>query len=166
LLVVTSSPIGNVFDSSGAQRGIHIFNRLDNGDVAPKASITGPKTGIHEGVWQVQVDPERGKIFVAVSNVLNYRPRYIRDKLRESAKSATLRSPWGSERIGFIGMWDITDNGDVPPRAIIQGPMSGMVHPQGLAISIKDRELFVTDSARNVALTFSVPEFFKDRAAK
>ena len=26
---------------------------------------------------------------------------------------------------GFIGVWDIDDNGDVPPRAIIQGPAAG-----------------------------------------
>lgn len=166
LLVVSSSPIGNAFDSSGAQRGIFVFNRLDNGDVAPRAVIGGPKTGISEGVWQLQTDPDQGKIYIAVSNVLNYRPRYIRDKLRDSARNGALRSPWGSERVGFVGVWDITDSGDLPPKAIIKGPMSGLVHPQGLAINIRDRELFVTDSARNIALTFSVPQLFSNPSAK
>ena len=166
LLVISSSPIGNTFDGGGAQRGLFVFNRLDNGNVAPKAVIGGPRTGMLEGVWQLQVDSESGKIFVAVGNVIDYRPRYARTVLRESAKRGTLHSPWGSERLGFVAVWDITDSGDVPPRAIIQGAMSGLVHPQGLALNLRDQELFVTDSARNMTFTFSAPEFFGRRAVK
>ena len=103
---------------------------------------------------------------MAIGNVIDYRPRYARDKLRESAKRAVLRSPWGSERLGFVGVWDITDTGDVPPKAIIKGAMSGLVHPQGLALNLRDKELFVTDSARNMTFTFSAPEFFSKRVSK
>lgn len=160
LLIASSSSLDASFEGSSRHRGLLIFNRTDTGDVAPRAAISGPKTGILEGAWQVQVDPERGQIFIAVGNVINYRPRYGLDKLRDWAKTAPIRSPWGSERMGFVGVWRITDNGDVAPASIIKGPASGLIHPAGMALNIKNSELFVTDSVRNGTLVFSVPELF------
>ncbi len=58
LLVVSSR-------SGKGTTGIFIFNRTDDGDVAPRAIIGGPKSGILR-IRQVAVDPEQGKIFVAV----------------------------------------------------------------------------------------------------
>jgi hypothetical protein len=59
--------------SATGTTGVFIFNRTDNGDVAPRAIIAGPKSGILR-VRQVAVDPEQGKIFVAVkNNVESYR---------------------------------------------------------------------------------------------
>src|SRR5712691_8994691 len=43
--------------------GILIFNRTDDGDVAPRAAIAGPHTGIIK-IRQVVVDDARGQIFV------------------------------------------------------------------------------------------------------
>jgi hypothetical protein len=160
LLVVSSSAIGGSFEGASGHKGLLIFNRTDSGDVAPKAVISGPKTGIVQGAWQMDVDPVQGKIFIAVGNANNYRPRYAMDKLRESAKGTVFRSPWRGESLGFVGVWNITDNGDVPPSAMIKGPFSELVHPVGLAVNYKDREIIVTDSVRNGAFIFSVPEFF------
>ena len=42
-------------------------------------------------------------------------------------------SPWDPEKTGFIGVWNVTDNGDVPPRGIIKGPASGLIWPAGIA---------------------------------
>jgi hypothetical protein len=101
LLVVSSRS-----DSNGPT-GIFIFNRTDDGNVTPRAVIAGPRSGILR-VRQVDVDPERGKIYVAVKNNL------------ESYKfDAVAPSPWNPEKPGFIGVWNIGDNGDVPPRGII-----------------------------------------------
>jgi DNA-binding beta-propeller fold protein YncE len=128
--------------------GIFVFNRTDDGDVAPKAIIAGPKTGIVR-IRQVEVDPDQGKIFVAVkNNVESYR------------FDAISPSPWSSQEPGFIGVWDIADNGDIPPRAVIKGPASGIVWPAGVALNPKDREIYTIDSVRNGMFSFSVPEFF------
>ena len=160
LLVVSSSAIGGSFEGEGGHKGLLIFNRTDSGDVAPKAVISGPKTGIIQGAWQVVIDSDQGKVFVAVGNANNYRPRYALDKLRESAKGTVFRSPWRGDALGFVGVWNITDNGDVAPSAVIKGPYSELVHPVGLAVNFRDREIIVTDSVRNGAFIFSVPEFF------
>src|SRR6266404_8006140 len=103
LLIVSSR------SNSGAT-GVFIFNRTDDGDVAPRAVIAGPHTGILR-IRQVDVDSEQGEIFVAVKN--------NRDSYHLDAASP---SPWNPEAPGFIGVWNITDNGDVPPRGVIKGP--------------------------------------------
>jgi DNA-binding beta-propeller fold protein YncE len=138
------------------QPGIFVFNRTDNGDVAPRAIISGPKTGI-DRPWQVQV--HQGKIYAAIAHIL-YVPLYADVKPRVT-RDTEIRSPWRSDRVGFIGVWKTTDNGDVPPLAVIKGPISGLVHPGGLAINVKDREIYVADSVRNGLFTFLVPQFFK-----
>ena len=50
----------------GGPNGLFIFNRLDNGDVAPKRTIAGPLTGALGRFRQLSVDPDRGKIYLAV----------------------------------------------------------------------------------------------------
>jgi hypothetical protein len=67
--------------------------------------------------------------------------------------------------LGFIGIWDILDQGDVAPRAVIKGPASELVHPAGIALNVKDGELYASDSVRNAVFTFLVPEFFKKAAS-
>ena len=131
--------------------GIFIFNRTDNGDVAPRAVIAGPNTGIVR-IRQVDVDPEEGKIFVAVKNN------------KESYKfDSPSPSPWNPDEPGFIGVWDITDNGDVPPKAVIKGRASGLIWPAGVAFNPKEAEIYTIDSVRNGMLTYSVPEIFSKK---
>lgn len=60
----------------------------------------------------------------------------------------------------MIAVWNVTDHGDVPPRAAIKGPISGLIHAGGLAVDVKNREIFAADSVRNGVFTFLVPEFF------
>ena len=129
--------------------GVFVFNRTDDGDVTPRAVIAGPRTGILR-IRQVDVDPEQGKIFVAVkNNVESYR------------FDAISPSPWNAEKPGFIGVWDIADNGDIPPRAMIKGPASGLIWPAGVAFNRRDREIYTIDSVRNDLSSFLMPEFFQ-----
>jgi hypothetical protein len=152
-------PERNLLVVSGNPAGLYIFNRTDNGDVAPRAVIAGPKTGFANFPWQVQV--HQGKIYAAIENAF-YRPFYANVNLRAGvSQDAEILSPWRSDRLGFIGVWKITDNGDVPPMAIIKGPASGLVHTAGVAINVKDKEIYAVDSVRNGLFTFLVPEFFK-----
>jgi DNA-binding beta-propeller fold protein YncE len=128
--------------------GIFVFNRTDDGDVAPRAIIAGPKTGISR-VRQVAVDPQQGRIFVAVKN--------NRDVYQLDAAEP---SPWDAAQPGFIGVWDITDSGDVAPRGYIKGPATGLVWPAGIALNFADREVYTIDSVRNGMFVYFMPEFF------
>lgn len=137
----------------GGTTGLFIFGRTDQGDVPPRAVIAGPRTGIFRP-WQLAIDPTQGKIFVAAINNEN-RPPYQLDKPRaDFARDVELPSPWQSGTLGFIGVWDINDSGDVPPHAVIKGPGSLLVHPAGVAIDLKDGEIFATDSVRNGLFSF------------
>jgi DNA-binding beta-propeller fold protein YncE len=129
--------------------GILIFNRTDAGDVAPRGVISGPRTGIIK-IRQVVVDEERGQIFATIKNNFeNYDPAQERP------------SPWNPDRTGFIGVWSINDNGDVPPRGVIKGPASGLVWPAGVAINPRNHEVYTIDSVSNALFMFHTPEFFR-----
>lgn len=136
--------------------GLFIFGRNDQGNVAPKAIIAGPRTAIVRP-WQLAVAPAEGKIFVAAINNENHPPYELEKPRAGLAADSELPSPWQSGTLGFIGVWDINDKGDVPPRAIIRGPSSFLVHPAGVAINLKDGEVFATDSVRNGLFTFLMP---------
>ena len=141
-------------------KDILIFERTDNGDVAPQARIAGPHTGIADEPWQMQF--YAGRIFVAASNHL-HQNLYSGVTLKANATEVP-EDPWLNPDLGFVGVWDITDKGDVAPRAMIRGPFSGLLHPVGLALNPDDGEIYVSDSVRNGILTFLVPDFFQHQA--
>ncbi len=140
------------------ESGLFIFNRTDEGDVPPKAMISGPRAGLRTA-WQPQVYQD--KIFIC-EQALYYEPPYILDKPREGIDPYKLPDPLSSDPAGFIGVWSITDSGDVPPRAIIKGALGGMIRPSGLGLIPQMGEITVSDSVRNGIFTFYVPEFFSD----
>jgi DNA-binding beta-propeller fold protein YncE len=142
--------VANRVESGGRESsdGILIFNRLDNGDVAPRAKISGPHTGIIK-IRQIVVDEARGQIFATIKN--NFEAYNYADKRP---------SPWDPNKTGFIGVWGINDNGDVPPRGVIKGPASGLVWPAGVAINPANHEVYAIDSVSNALFMFNTPEFF------
>jgi hypothetical protein len=142
--------VANRVDTGGraSDDAILVFNRLDNGDPKPKTKISGPHTGIVK-IRQVFVDEERGLIFATIKN--NF----------EAYNYADARpSPWDPIKTGFIGVWSIDDNGDVPPRGVIRGPATGLVWPAGVAINPKNHEIYAIDSVSNALFMFKMPEFF------
>ncbi len=143
--------IANRVDTGGraSTDGILIFNRTDSGDVAPRAVIAGPRTGIIK-IRQVVVDEERGQIFATIKN--NFENYDLEDERP---------SPWNPDKTGFIGVWSIDDNGDVPPRGAIKGPASGLIWPAGVAINPKDHEVYTIDSVSNALFMFHMPELFR-----
>ena len=127
------------------------FNRGDNGNVKPRTKIAGPHTGIIK-IRQVFVDEERGLIFATIKNnfeAYNYADAHP--------------SPWDPDKTGFIGIWNIDDDGDVPPRGVIKGPATGLVWPAGVAINPKNSEVYAIDSVSNALFMFKMPEFFVKR---
>jgi hypothetical protein len=128
--------------------GILVFNRTDDGDVAPRATIAGPRTGILK-IRQIVVDEARGQVFVTVKNNVEF-----------FDPEAARPSPWNPDRTGFIGVWSVNDVGDVPPRGVIKGPASGLIWPAGVAINPRTHEVYTIDSVGNALFTFEMPEFF------
>jgi hypothetical protein len=146
--------IANRVDLGGREStdGILIFNRTDSGDVAPRAVIAGPRTGIIK-IRQVVVDEERGQIFATIKN--NFENYDFADERP---------SPWNPDKTGFIGVWSIDDNGDVPPRGVVKGPATGLIWPAGVAINPKNHEVYTIDSVSNALFMFHMPELFKKPA--
>jgi hypothetical protein len=140
--------------------GLLIFGRTDEGNVAPRRVIAGARTGITR-LRQIAVDPQTGKIFAAIINN-EYLPPYDVDKPRAGlAPDVDLVSPWNTGTEGFIGVWDdLSDDGDVPPRSIIKGRSTGLVHPAGVAFNADEGEVMAPDAIWNGLFTFLKPELF------
>ena len=132
---------GDSGESSAGQvpnGAVLIFNRTDDGNVAPKAVIKGPKSGITR-INQIAVYPPR-KLFVAAQ------PGPIEVMEPENA---------------YVGIWSINDNGDVPPRYVINAnAKSGMKKPRGVVLDPRHKELIIADMRLNSVLTFYFPEIF------
>jgi hypothetical protein len=63
---------------------------------------------------------------------------------------------------GGIGVWNITDDGDVPPRWRIALPANGFTpRPRGLALNPKHKEIYIPDNGINSILTYYFPEMFQ-----
>lgn len=149
----------------GGMTGLFIYGRTDQGDVAPHGVIAGPQTGIVRP-WQLAMDAPRGRIYVAAINNENHPPYQLELPRADLARDAQLPSPWSTGSLGFIGVWDINDSGNVPPRAVIKGPGSFLVHPAGVALDPKGSEVFATDSVRNGLFTYLAPYFFLKNDAR
>jgi hypothetical protein len=160
----------------GGPNGIFVFNRLDQGDVAPKRTITGPLTGVLGRYRQLSVDPERGKIYLAVQafRAQEPTPQKAADLYTNEASLKKLRDREAQERAepqgprvprllqaGFIGVWDINDNGNVPPRMIIRGPETRSVGFAGVAFNPAKGEVYGVSGNLNGFLTYLVPQFFE-----
>ena len=113
---------------------ILLFNRTDEGDVAPRAIISGPNTGIHDtkGFWVV---PERQELIAPI-------------EAPEAQDGRILGT-------SFIGIWNYSDSGDVPPKAVIKGPATMLIAPRGAALNTRDNELYIIDKMQNAVFTFN-----------
>ena len=151
------------------QHGVFIWNRMDQGDVPPKAIIGGKEAGISHA-RQVVVDSDRGKIYVAVQGttfraVRPYvetapRPDTTWEDVIDTNNRNERRPSWSNDNGGFIGIWDINDKGDIPPRAVIKGDLTHVNGCGGVAISPK--EGLVIGVGQNMYATYVVPQLFTD----
>jgi len=140
---------------------LFVFRRTDSGDATPLSVIEGPATGI-VGLFHVAL--YGGQLFAGVDNFY-YVPPYDAGgyEPRDGCQGPTL--PWMGP-LGFVGVWNVTDNGNVPPHAIIRGAETGMVHPSAVAVDPIHGEVFATDGVRNGTFGFLVPEFFPSTAPR
>jgi hypothetical protein len=170
--------------SVGAESGLFIFDRTQNGDVAPIRKIMGPMTGALGRFRQVQVDAERGKIYLAVQSFRAQMPTPAKaaDLYTNEAALKALRAAVANEEgeggdeggrgskfdlhhrflgAGFIGVWDINASGNVPPEMIIRGPSTRSTGFGGVAFNAQDGEVYGVGGGINGFLTYLVPQFFE-----
>lgn len=140
--------------------GLFIFDRTANGDIPPRAIITGPHTGIEESGNLVV---SNGRIFVAVGNG-NYMPAY--DRGGYGPRQGCVGPPRDPLMLGgdhpFIGVWKDTDHGDVAPRFAIHGAAASFAAVGGITVAPEAGEVFITDAVHNGVFGYLVPNFFTD----
>ncbi len=135
--VLNGKAIAPRFVQKGGLGSLVMFNRTDNGNVKPRAVIQGPKTRLNR-LNQMQIYAPKGWILVSHPGTIGvYKPDD-----------------------GFIGIWSINDNGDVPARWLLKGPKSTLMKPRGVAFDAKHKEVIVADMRLNAVLTFYFPELF------
>ncbi len=138
LLVVSAS----WQEGGDSRRGLMIFNRTDEGNVKPRAIISGPKTGLQR-TSRINVYPSRGLVFVSV-------PGPGTGPGERIASDAS-----------FVGVWNILqDKGDVPPRWKIGGPKGLLRQPRGVTYDAKNKTVIVSDKYLNAVMTYYFPEIF------
>ena len=167
-------------------RAVLVFDRMANGDVAPKRELRDAGSG-----GGIAVDPVHNLLLLG-SGGNNKNPGRMRmfnrtasgdDKpLREifGPKSGIVRAlqmqvhpPTGFIAVTqpgesgtfepggtFVGFWHISDNGDVPPRFKLSGPKSTLIKPRGVAIIPEHKEVVVADMSLNSVLVYYFPEIF------
>jgi hypothetical protein len=132
---VAVDPINNIIAIGNSDpQGILIFNRTDEGDVAPRSIISGPKTGIYAPKG-FTIIPDRKELIATIEA----RGVQVSRNLGES----------------FVGIWNYTDNGDIPPKATIKGETSMLIAPRGAALDVKHQEIFVIDKIQNAFFAYS-----------
>jgi hypothetical protein len=63
-------------------------------------------------------------------------------------------------------VWDDEkDDGNAPPRSIVKGRSTGIVHPAGVTFNARDGEVIAPDAIWNGVFTFLKPELFAPTAA-
>ncbi len=137
VLVVATGSYLEVGTGQKASGGLLIFNRTDQGNLKPRGTIAGPKTGIAQ-IAQIQMYSPKGWIVAAQQGgTQEVEPEGV-----------------------FVGVWSIHDNGDVAPRWKLAGPKSTMKRPRGVALNPAAKELIVADMRLNAVLTYYFPEIF------
>jgi len=162
-VIVAASRKGN-----GDKVGIFVFDRLANGDVAPKQFIGGPNSKLAH-FRQVAIDPATGNIFLAQQNTrMKQMEAYVLDKPREGYSGRKAKSDDDDDddsdsgrldQMGFIAVYAPDDDGDIPPRAIIKGPGVRLAGAAGVALNPKKKEIITVGG--NGFQTFLLPDFFK-----
>jgi DNA-binding beta-propeller fold protein YncE len=165
---VAVDPVRNVIVAASRKglnerTGLFVFDRLADGDVAPKAFIGGPSSKLAH-FRQVAIDPATGNIFLAQQNTRHKRPEaYVLDTPRAGFKESDddEEDDGGGrlDRMGFIAVYAPDDNGDIPPRAIIKGPGIRYAGAAGVALNPKAFEIFAVGG--NGVSTFLLPDFFR-----
>ncbi len=163
-----------------ARDRILVYPRTANGDVAPIRVIRGPDTQLGYGARSLAVDPVRNLLVVGGGRTFlifnradegNVKPMRVITGPDVGAGGGLHITPKGwivsvvgnadvSDGSSFIGIWNVDDHGEVPPRWKIAGSKSALLRPRGVAINPTHKEVYVADMNQNAVLTYYFPEIF------
>jgi hypothetical protein len=159
--------------------GVLVFDRLANGNVAPKRVLKGPDTGIL-GIAAVEPDPVHDRLVIkGERNSLlifdrtasgNAKPLSViqgpQVRIAGLPHQHRIYAPKGWIVVGInggaLGVWSIDDKGDVPPRWRI--PVRQLVGKgegaSSIALDPVHKELLCSSGSGNRLITFYFPELF------
>jgi len=173
-------PVGNGLRGrgTGSVQGVYVFDRVADGDVAPKRILAGPDTLINSATPQSAVDPIHNLLVVKSGGAL-----LIFDR-EANGNTKPLRVIKGPKTGGFGGgqiavypekgwiltnarddwaVWSVMDDGDVAPRwkIPVRELTGGGRQNAGIAIIPKFKEIMIASSQMNKVVTFYFPELFE-----
>jgi hypothetical protein len=164
---------------------ILVFPRDAEGDVAPIRILEGPDTGLRP--QRITIDPVRNLLIVSGGGGIRIFDRMASGNTKPlrfingtGAKDVALLTnnpangmifgvarPGGGDDIegryaplDYVGVWNVLDDGDVPPRFTIGGPNLLLKDGRGITFDAKNKDVIVSDKTLNAVLTFHVPEVF------
>ena len=163
-----------------------VFDRMANGNVAPKRVLGGPNTGF-TAAGSVAIDHTRNLLVVGATArgaeggdqiaifdrtaAGNVKPRRVimGPKSRIGDVGNMRVYPEGGlifaiQQAGYVGVWNIDDGGDVPPRFTVGGPSGILQKPRGLDLDPRHHAVIVSDKQLNAVMTFDVPHLFAGTA--
>ncbi len=186
---VSIDPVHDEIYVPAVPSSILVFDRKASGDVAPKRVLSGPDTGFQEpgirGMATVAIDPIHNLLVVNHRNALlifdrtasgNAKPLRVITGPKSGVASISSFQVYAQKgwivaggQGGFIGVWSVNDNGDVPPRwKIPVNDLTGYV-ASGIALDPAHKEVLLSCAGQrarprsgiaNAVLTFSWPEIF------
>jgi hypothetical protein len=181
---------GEIYIPVATSRGpttadVLVFDRLANGNVAPKRVLGGPDTQIRgtvRGHPSVAVDAVHNFLIVRSSGEGNAGTALLIFDRTASGNARPLRvirgpktgiGGGGQPQVygpkgwivtgssgGSLGVWSVNDNGDVPPRWRIPVLQLAGIQTSGITLNPMHKELIATSGARNRMVTFYFPEIF------
>ena len=169
---------------------ILVYDRMANGNVAPKRAIEGPDAGLDMDA--VAIDPINNFLLVAAGGGGGGRDRsgtrflvFDRTANGNAKPKWTIQGPramggpfaiyppkklilatnrpLGEELAGddsYLGVWSYEKSSDGPPLWTIGGPNGILQMPRGVTLDVKNKSIIASDKRLNSVFTFRVPEIF------
>jgi len=169
---------------------ILVFDRMGNGNVAPKRAIEGPDVG--RGLDALAIDPVNNFLIVGAGGGGGDRDRsgtrflvFDRTANGNAKPKMTIQGPRAmggpfaiyppkklilatnrpvNEALAgddsYLGVWSYEKSSDGPPLWTIGGPKGIFQMPRGVTLDVKNKSIIASDKRLNSVLTFRVPEVF------
>ena len=169
------------------QQDVLVYDRMANGNVAPKRVIEMPENGAGD----VKIDPVNNLVIVASGggggSGMTTTTFLVYDRLASGKAEPimTIRGPNNmggpfeiyppkklifatnrpvgetlADPVSYLGVWSYEESSDGPPMYTIGGPNGLLEMPRGVALDVKNKSIIVSDKRLNSVLTFSMPELF------
>ena len=152
---VEVDPINNLI-AVVTDSAISVYNRTDSGDVAPKWTISGPKTGVGTrfGTRDVKLFPEGKKIIAGGAIRAPQADGRAERQPVDTGDDVEFR---GGKR--FVGVWKYGDNGDIGPWAALNNTPATRISGSRLALNPKAGELITGGNGQ--VTVYHLPEIFQ-----